>query len=161
MYPATYFSDSAYTMPAGTTYTGQTGTLTAARAVQLPAANSVANGAVVMVKDESGTATATNTITVNRAGADTINGGATGLVINGVGGAYVRLTSDGTSAWTGIASTQQTRTSGNVILSGYGTPLSVIVAPVGALFLRLDGGANTTLYVKESGAGASTGWVAK
>jgi peroxiredoxin len=31
---------------------------------------------------------------------------------------------------------------------------------VGSLFLRTDGGANTTLYIKESGSG-NTGWVAK
>ena len=47
------------------------------------------------------------------------------------------------------------------ITAGAGTPLGVVVAPVGSLFLRTDGGAVTTLYVKESGSGASTGWVAK
>lgn len=44
--------------------------------------------------------------------------------------------------------------------SGAGTPEGVVTAPVGSLFTRTDGGANTTLYVKESGAG-NTGWVAK
>ena len=44
--------------------------------------------------------------------------------------------------------------------SGTGTPQGAVVAPVGSLFTRLDGGANTTLYVKESGTG-NTGWVAK
>ena len=42
-----------------------------------------------------------------------------------------------------------------------GTPLNVIVAPIGSIALRSDGGALTSFYVKESGAGASTGWVAK
>lgn len=42
-----------------------------------------------------------------------------------------------------------------------GSPLSVIIAAVGSLAIRDDGGANTTLYVKEAGAGLSTGWVAK
>lgn len=46
------------------------------------------------------------------------------------------------------------------IFKGYGTPESVITAGVGALYLRLDGGATTTLYVKTSGTGA-TGWTAK
>ncbi len=41
-----------------------------------------------------------------------------------------------------------------------GTPEAQIVAPVGSLALRTDGGAATTLYVKESGTG-NTGWVAK
>jgi hypothetical protein len=46
------------------------------------------------------------------------------------------------------------------ILTGSGTPESVVTAPIGSLFLRSDGGASTTLYVKESGAG-NTGWIAK
>lgn len=44
--------------------------------------------------------------------------------------------------------------------SGTGTPQGVVTAPVGSMFTRTDGGANTTLYIKESGAG-NTGWVAK
>jgi hypothetical protein len=46
------------------------------------------------------------------------------------------------------------------ILTGSGTPESVVTAPVGSLFLRTSGGAGTTLYVKESGTG-NTGWVPK
>lgn len=43
---------------------------------------------------------------------------------------------------------------------GAGTPEGAVTAPVGSLYTRTDGGANTTLYVKESGVG-NTGWVAK
>lgn len=46
------------------------------------------------------------------------------------------------------------------VFSGVGTPESNVSAGVGALYLRIDGGASTTLYVKESGTG-DTGWVAK
>lgn len=50
---------------------------------------------------------------------------------------------------------------GNVVWRcGAGTPEGAITAPIGSLYTRTDGGANTTLYVKESGAG-NTGWVAK
>lgn len=42
---------------------------------------------------------------------------------------------------------------------GTGTPESAVSAPVGTMFLRTDGGAGTTLYVKESGTG-NTGWAA-
>lgn len=45
------------------------------------------------------------------------------------------------------------------IRTGTGSPESAVAAPVGSLFLRTDGGASTTLYVKESGSG-STGWKA-
>ena len=52
-------------------------------------------------------------------------------------------------------------TTGSVFFcSGSGSPESVVTAPVGSLYTRTDGGAGTTLYVKESGAG-NTGWVAK
>jgi hypothetical protein len=43
---------------------------------------------------------------------------------------------------------------------GSGSPEGVIAAPVGAVYRRTNGGASTTLYVKESGSG-NTGWVAK
>jgi hypothetical protein len=44
--------------------------------------------------------------------------------------------------------------------TGAGSPEGVVTASVGSLYTRTDGGANTTLYVKESGTG-NTGWVAK
>jgi hypothetical protein len=45
------------------------------------------------------------------------------------------------------------------IYSGYGSPESVITAGIGSMYMRLDGGANTSVYRKESGTG-NTGWVA-
>ncbi len=44
--------------------------------------------------------------------------------------------------------------------AGYGTPEAVVIAPIGSMYARVDGGAGTTLYIKESGAG-SAGWVGK
>jgi hypothetical protein len=44
--------------------------------------------------------------------------------------------------------------------TGSGSPENVVLAPVGSLYSRTDGGAGTALYVKESGTG-NTGWVAK
>jgi hypothetical protein len=46
------------------------------------------------------------------------------------------------------------------IRTGTGSPEGSVTATVGSQFMRTDGGANTTLYVKESGTG-NTGWVAK
>lgn len=43
--------------------------------------------------------------------------------------------------------------------SGSGAPEGAVTAVVGSLWSRTDGGASTTLYVKESGAG-NTGWKA-
>lgn len=45
-------------------------------------------------------------------------------------------------------------------LTGAGSPNGVVTAAVGRLYLRTDGGAGSTLWVKESGSG-NTGWVAK
>lgn len=43
---------------------------------------------------------------------------------------------------------------------GTGTPEAVVSAGIGSVFLRTDGAASTTLYIKESGTG-NTGWIAK
>lgn len=45
------------------------------------------------------------------------------------------------------------------IISGSGTPESNVTADVGSIYLRKDGGTNTSVYRKESGTG-NTGWVA-
>lgn len=47
------------------------------------------------------------------------------------------------------------------VLSGTGVPNGVVTGSVGDLYTNKAGGALTTLYVKESGAGTNTGWVAK
>lgn len=46
------------------------------------------------------------------------------------------------------------------VYAGSGTPEGVVTAVVGSLFLRTDGGAGSTLYIKETGT-SNTGWVAK
>ena len=46
------------------------------------------------------------------------------------------------------------------IFQGSGSPEGVITAGVGSIYQRTNGGANTSLYVKESGSG-NTGWIAK
>jgi hypothetical protein len=48
------------------------------------------------------------------------------------------------------------------IYAGTGDPNGQIASAVGSLYIRTDGGAGTTLYVKESGAyNINTGWVGK
>jgi hypothetical protein len=49
---------------------------------------------------------------------------------------------------------------GPLVKWGTGSPNTVVIAPVGSLFLRTDGGAGTSLYVKEVG-GDANGWVGK
>lgn len=71
--------------------------LTAPRVYTLPAANAVNPGEAVEIYDVAGGVTSTNTLTIQRAGADTINGG-TSFVLNATR-AGVRLVSDGVSKW--------------------------------------------------------------
>lgn len=47
-----------------------------------------------------------------------------------------------------------------VIYTGTGSPENNQVGSIGDLYLRRDGGTNTTLYVKESGTNTDTGWAA-
>ena len=74
-------------------------TLTAARTDTLPAANSVNTGQSVFISDFRGVASASNTITVTRAGSDTVNGGTAFVAINVIYG-VAECASDGISRWT-------------------------------------------------------------
>ena len=48
----------------------------------------------------------------------------------------------------------------NLDFVGTGSPEGVITAGIGSTYRRLDGGAGTSFYVKESGTG-NTGWAGK
>ena len=90
------------------------------------------------------------------------------ISLNGAGNNAFSSTADNdinlglsTNRWARVFSNEFRPGPGTAIwTSGAGTPEGATTAPVGSLFTRTDGGANTTLYVKESGAG-NTGWVAK
>jgi hypothetical protein len=69
--------------------------------------------------------------------------------------------SQGSGTFSRATSTGGTQTLTQVpIFVGAGSPEGAVTAAVGCLYVRTNGGAGTTLYVKESGAG-NTGWVAK
>jgi hypothetical protein len=74
--------------------------ISAARAVTLPAASAYPVGVPLWIIDESGSCSGTNTITVNRAGSDTIDG-ATSFVLDAPY-ATVCLASNGSNKWTAI-----------------------------------------------------------
>ncbi len=66
-----------------------------------------------------------------------------------------------TRVWSEIHATEyNVGASGPVLISGSGSPETAVTAIVGSIFMRTDGGASTSIYVKESGTG-NTGWVAK
>lgn len=127
--------------------------LTAARTVTLPAASAFPVGVQLLIVDESGACSATNAISISRAGADTI-GGAASTVLNG---AYmsVALESNGANAWTYAASPPNEE----FALLGVGTapdpnnPLSVYANT--ALFNAAAGGVsagNMRLVVNKASA---------
>ena len=121
-------------------------------------------GAKITVQFASnGGATATNNI-VSYGSA--MGAGLDNVIEMGNANGKVRVTTAGNiSATTGnfivAASGKGISFPGSLLWStGSGSPESVVTAPVGSMYTRSDGGAGTTLYVKESGTG-NTGWVAK
>ena len=74
--------------------------LTAARIVTLPAASAYPTGTRLLVVDESGNASGANTITLNRAGSDTIDGAASAAINVPYG--FIGIESNGSNAWTVI-----------------------------------------------------------
>lgn len=73
--------------------------LSTARTDTLPAANAVNAGQTLYVVDVRGVASGSNTVTLQRAGSDTVNGGTTATALSAAFGASVCF-SDGSSRWT-------------------------------------------------------------
>lgn len=95
----TAVADANYTVMATDREVAYTA-ITAARAVTLPASSAFPAGHVLTVLDESGSVSATNTITITRAGSDTINGG-TSVVLSLPYG-VVTLQNSGGGKWTQV-----------------------------------------------------------
>ena len=166
------FSNINYTILSTDRSVAQVGVMTAPRTVTLPPANSVNPGQTLFIYDQSGTVSTTNTITIQRSGADTING-ATSTVIRAPYG-LARLISDGVGSWndgtlgvsrggTGLT----TLPNNGQLLIGNGTTqsyqlstltagsgISIINTPGGILitnsassaFVNIDGGNASTLF---------------
>lgn len=101
--------------------------LSAARTDTLPAANALNVGQRLLLWDPRGVATVSNTVTVQRAGADTVNGGTTFVALN-VANSIAECVSDGVSRWGcqqfgvlgggGFSSAAVTGTSANIAATG-------------------------------------------
>lgn len=87
--------DAAETLSGGTTYHGVTA-LSAPRTLTLPAASDLSDGDELVVQDESGAA-GTHTITIARAGSDTINGATSATITSNYG--RKRLIKRGAGQW--------------------------------------------------------------
>ena len=95
----TQVSDAAYAV-LPTDRTVAMTALTAARILTLPAASAYPQGATLTVVDESGACSASATISIARAGSDTINGGAYAVIASPFG--YLAMESNGSNKWTVI-----------------------------------------------------------
>jgi hypothetical protein len=102
----TTFSNANISPDTTNNYVAQVGLLTAPRTLTLPTASSATAGFMLWVSDESGTASATNFITIATSGSDTL-GGNQPTAIREPYGARVFM-SNGTNKWTLIASTGAT-----------------------------------------------------
>lgn len=87
--------DAAATIGSGETYHGVTA-LTDARTLTLPPANDLQDGDELIIQDESGAA-GTYTITIARAGSDTINGATSVTITSNYG--RRRLIKRGSGKW--------------------------------------------------------------
>ena len=66
---------------------------------------------------------------------------------------------NGTTTARGVA--QIVLGNGVTISQGAGSPNGLVAGNLGDLYLNKSGGANATLWIKESGLNTNTGWVAK
>src|SRR6266699_433318 len=105
------------------------------------------DGTVIILDTYTGTTNAKRTITLT----DTYDSFV--IVPNWTGGANVSVGVTIITAGPGPSfqgAFQQVR-------NGVGSPVGVLAAPVGTVYVSLSGGSNVTLWVKESGTGTS-GW---
>jgi len=155
--------DSAYTILATDRFVYTNAAFTAARIWTLPAANSVNAGGVLKIADAQGTLTTTNTLSIARAGTDTINKG-TGSIVMLQAYAAIVLLSDGASNWTIQQFSQDidvqtftTTGAGTWTKPTWFTPRMVRVVAVGAGGGGGGGGSNTGAVVRCGGAGGGGG----
>lgn len=101
LWEPTAVGNANYTILATDVYVYTSIAFTAPRAWTLPSAASYGPGRLLRVVDVLGTLTSTNTLTITRAGTDTINGLTTKVLLN----AYqsVLLACDGVSLWSVVA----------------------------------------------------------
>lgn len=130
--------DSAYNIASTDRYVYTNAAFTAARTWTLPAANSLAIGTTIWVQDAQGTVGTTNTLTIQRAGADSIDISNTSLVITGAGGG-ITFTTDGVSNWGTPIQTVSTGGTGQKTLTNHGLLVGAGINPITQLGVGTSG----------------------
>ena len=144
--------DTNYSILSTDRYVYTNAAFTAPRTWTLPAANSLTAGTTIWVQDARGTVTSTNTLTVSRAGADTIDLANTTLVITGAGGG-ITFTTDGVSNWGTPIQTVSTGGTGRQTLTNHGVLIGAATNPI----TQLAVGSNGQLLLGATGADPAFG----
>jgi Major tropism determinant N-terminal domain len=145
--------------------------LTAARTVSLPAASAFPSGSRLLVVDESGACSATNTIALSRAGADLIDGAATAAITAAYG--YLALESNGSNKWTivdqaasvnGLTGAVSIASSGGNTVTALGS--TITIGEPGGMLNKFRNGTmdvwqrgTSSLTVTTAGAYVADGWI--
>jgi hypothetical protein len=151
------FSNASYNMAAGDTLIAQTGTMSAARTINLVAANSVAAGRRVKIVDESGSVTPAFYISVAPNGTDKIEGSNTTQVATATAYGWIEIESDGSANWTCIDRSvdQQFFTANGTLVKVIGISSCELVGGAGGG--GGGGGAMTASGTANSGGGGGGG----
>ena len=106
------------------------------------------------------------TLTANGMGFYNDSLGGNIAILNDSSAGNITLTAGGSStSHVTIASSGETAVASTLTAlnfkRGTGTPEAAVVGSMGDIFIRTNGGAGTTLYIKESGNATNPGWVSK
>jgi len=159
IYGLTSNGDSDFAIPSTARTVVTSAALTAARTWTLPAAGSMLAGQPLCVLDQAGGVTATNTLTAQRNGADTINAGASIVLRSAYAG--ICLVPDGASKWT-VANPDPVGVArgGTNCTAASGTCLDNITGFASTGLIRRTGAGTytfgTTTTVAEGGTGLSS-----
>lgn len=137
--------DASITIAVGDRTVALNVALTAPRVWTLPAASSVSAGQTLYLFDEVGGISATNTLTVTRAGADTINGATTLVFANAYDGCP--LMSDGISKWSQDITGLEGGGTGATTAAAARTALGFVAAGPTATYLGYTDGTAKTYTV--------------
>jgi len=147
--------DANATISAGTRDVLLTAALTAPRTYTLPAASGYPAGYRITFSDVAGGVTTTNTATLTRAGADTING-ATTVVLSTANAAPVLIT-DGTSKWNLDIRGVSRGGTGAVTAQAAINTLSNVAAATNEFVLTKDTGTGNAVFKASTGGTAIPG----
>ncbi len=158
---ATGQGDSDYSIALTDRYVFTTALFTAPRTWTLPLANSFIVGTTIIVQDARSAITSTNTLTIARAGIDTIDSVKTSLVMTGAGGG-IAFTTDGVSNW--MAPIQTPPAAGIVAGSGIsltGVNPTTVSTPLGrtkfaSQYGQADWCANLVAAIADLGSNSGT-----